>query len=76
MFNKFFVKSRLRQIRESRKLSRPQIFKKTGILIDTLVSWEVRNNCPSLEQLYKIANYYNVSLDYIACRTENPEVNK
>jgi transcriptional regulator with XRE-family HTH domain len=76
MFNKYFVKSRLRQIRESRKLSRPQIFKKTGIPIETLVNWEVRNYCPNFEQLCTIANYYNVSLDYIACRTENPEVNK
>ena len=76
MNKNFLMKKRLKNIRENKKLSRPQVFKDTGIPIDTLSGWEMDKYLPRIDQLVILADYYNVSLDYITCRTDNPEVNK
>ena len=69
------MKKRLRKIREDKGLTRPQVSKETGVPRPTIEGWEIRKNYPNLEQLIIIADYYNVSLDYIACRTDNPQIN-
>ena len=75
---KFFIfKKRLREIRQSKGLSRPQVSKETGIPIGTIEGWESRDKqIPLLDKIAVIAEFYNVSLDYIIGRTDNPEVNK
>lgn len=69
------VKKRLRKIREDNDLTRPQLSEATGIPRATIEGWEIRKNNPNLEQLIILADYYNVSLDYITCRTNNPQIN-
>lgn len=35
-----------------------------------------KGRMPSIDKIYKIAEYLNCSIDYLMGRTENPEVNK
>ena len=37
---------------------------------------EKENKTPSADKIVKIADYFNVSTDYILGRTDNPEINK
>jgi len=37
---------------------------------------ERRNKNPSADRLERIADYFNVSLDYLVGRTTNPQINK
>lgn len=69
------IKKRLKKIREDKGLSRPKVYKDTGIPRATIEGWEMNKFLPKMEQLIILADYYNVSLDYIACRTDNPEIN-
>lgn len=41
-----------------------------GVSIRTYRNWESGHACPSLETLVKIADLFNVSIDYLLCRDE------
>ena len=48
----------------------------TGIEQALLSKYENAERVPLTETLVKLADYYNVSVDYLLCRTDNPQVNK
>lgn len=49
---------------------------KTGIEQALLSKYETGERIPTTEALIKLADFYNVSIDYILCRTDNPEIRK
>lgn len=68
---------RLRELRERLGKSRRQVSIATGISQNGMYFLEdVPDNSPLLRTLVILADYYGVSLDYLAGRTENPEINK
>ena len=48
----------------------------TGIEQALLSKYERGLRIPPTETLMILADYYGVSMDYIMCRTKNPELNK
>ncbi|MBR4073348.1 MAG: helix-turn-helix transcriptional regulator [Clostridia bacterium] len=48
----------------------------TGIEQALLSKYETGERIPPTETLIILADYYNVSIDYILGRTSNPEINK
>lgn len=48
----------------------------TGIEQALLSKFENGERVPPTETLYRLAEFYNVSIDYILCRTDKPEVNR
>lgn len=72
----YSIKKKLRKIRENKGLSRPKVSEKTGIPRRSIEYWEMDGNLPPLDKSKILAELYGVSLDYLACRTDNPEVNK
>lgn len=48
----------------------------TGIEQALLSKFENGERIPPTETLYCLAEFYNVSIDYILCRTDKPEVNR
>jgi transcriptional regulator with XRE-family HTH domain len=48
----------------------------TGIEQALLSKFENGERVPPTETLLKLAEFYNVSMDYIMCRTDKPEVNR
>lgn len=68
--------TRIRDLREDRDLKQKDLAAYLAIDQSTYSDYENgRINVP-IEQLIKIADYYNVSLDYITGRTDNTEINK
>ncbi len=47
----------------------------TGIEQALLSKFESGDRIPPTETLLRLAEFYNVSIDYILCRTDKPEVN-
>jgi len=53
-----------------------QIAKETGITNSRLSRWRNFGELPSAENLIKLADYFDVSVDYLLGRTDKPEVNR
>ena len=70
------MKNKLRQLRKERKLTQVELRMRTGIEQSLLSKYENGERIPPTETLVILADFYNVSIDYILCRTENPSINK
>ncbi len=66
------VSARMRYLRESVKLSQMKISKEFGISQSSLARYEMDASVPPLELLLKYADYFDVSMDYIFGRTDDP----
>lgn len=70
------MNNNLKALRKSRGYTQIALQMKTGIEQALLSKFENGERIPPTETLVKLADFYNVSIDYILCRTDNPEVNK
>ena len=70
------MNNKLKQLRLSHGYTQIALQMKTGIEQALLSKYENNERIPPTETLLKLAEFYNVSIDYILCRTENPEINK
>lgn len=69
------MKNRLKEIRKSRGYTQVSLQMHTGIEQALLSKFETGERIPPTETLVKLADFYNVSIDYILCRTDNPQIN-
>ena len=70
------MKSRLKDLRIQKKKTQLNIQIETGIDQALLSKYESGKRIPPTETLLLLADYYDVSMDYIMGRTDNPEINK
>ncbi len=70
------MKNNLKQLRKQKKLTQISLQMHTGIEQALLSKFERGERVPPTETLIKLADFYDVSIDYILCRTDNPEINK
>ena len=70
------MKNNLRKLRKERKLTQLSLQMKTGIEQSLLSKYETGERIPPTDSLLILADFYGVSIDYILCRTEKPEVNR
>ncbi|MCK9477958.1 MAG: helix-turn-helix domain-containing protein [Firmicutes bacterium] len=55
-----------------KKITRNKMLKDLSLGTNSFVNWQERNTIPSGETLSKIADYFNVSVDYLLGKTNNP----
>ena len=70
------MKNNLKKLRKESGLTQISLQMKTGIEQALLSKFENGERIPPTETLITLADFYNVSMDYIMGRTENPEINK
>ena len=70
------MKNRLKQLRTSRGYTQISLQMQTGIEQALLSKFENGERIPPTETLVRLAEFYNVSIDYILCRTDKPEINR
>ena len=70
------MENNLRKLRKERKLTQVSLQMKTGIEQALLSKFENGERTPPTETLVILADFYGVSIDYILCRTDNPDINK
>jgi len=71
-----WVKNNLRKLRKQKKLTQIALQMQTGIEQALLSKYETGERVPPTETLLILADFYNVSIDYILCRTDNPKINE
>ena len=70
------MKNRLKLLRTSRGYTQISLQMQTGIEQALLSKFENCDRVPPTETLLRLAEFYNVSIDYILCRTDKPEINR
>ncbi|AGR47393.1 XRE family transcriptional regulator [Brevibacillus phage Emery] len=76
MFEKQVFANRLTQLLKQQNIKPSQLAKIAGITKQSIHTLQIGKTTPKLETLYVIADYLNVSIDYLVGRTDNPELNK
>ena len=66
------IGERLRSLRESVRLSQAKPAKEFDVAQSALARYEIDDSTPSPEVFLKYADYFDVSLDYIFDRTDDP----
>ncbi len=70
------MKNNLKLLRKQAGYTQIAVQMKTGIEQALLSKFENGERVPPTETLVRLADFYNVSIDYILCRTDVPEVNQ
>lgn len=70
------MQNNLRKLRKERRLTQLSLQMKTGIEQALISKYETGERVPPTETLVILADFYNVSIDYILGRTDNPEINR
>lgn len=70
------MKNNLKKLRKEKGLTQLGLQMKTGIEQALISKYESGERVPPTETLMKLADFYGVSMDYIMCRTDKPEINK
>ncbi len=70
------MKNNLKELRKSKGYTQIAVQMKTGIEQALLSKYENDERVPPAETLICLADFYNVSIDYILCRTDIREVNR
>ena len=71
MFNE-----RLKQLRKENGLTQVQAAQELGIAYRNYQRLEADGNTPHYSNLVQIADYFNVSIDFLAGRTDVREINR
>ncbi len=63
------MQTRIKELREDNALRQIDLARVTGIDQRTISNYETEKTVPDAYALVKIADYFNVSVDYLLCRT-------
>ena len=66
----------LKEMRISFNYTQKQVASNIGITERNYQRYEANDQRPSFDILISLADFYNVSLDYLVGRTKNREINK
>ena len=67
---------RLKELRKKKGLSQLRLATELNTTQNTVSRYETGEREPGIDELIKIADYFNVSVDYLIGRTENPKLNR
>lgn len=67
---------RLKELRKKKGMSQLRLAIELNTTQNTISRYETGTRDPGINELIKIANYFDVSVDYLIGRTENPKMNR
>ena len=67
---------RLKEVRRSRGISQLKLAIDLNTNQNTISRYETGEREPGIAELISLADYFNVSIDYLLERTDNPEINR
>ena len=65
---------KLKELRKNKKLSQEQVANMLNVTQRTYGGYELETSEPTINTLCKLADYYDVSLDYLVGRERNNEI--
>ncbi|MCL2531766.1 MAG: helix-turn-helix domain-containing protein [Oscillospiraceae bacterium] len=69
------VAQRLRELRKQHTLTQQAAADGLGMLVQQYQAYEFGRKTPSCPTLIALADFFDVSIDYLVGRTDNPSVN-
>lgn len=66
---------KLKELRKARGMSQLKLALELNTSQNTISRYETGEREPGIKELIRIADYFDVSLDYLLERTENPHTN-
>ncbi|MCL2774048.1 MAG: helix-turn-helix domain-containing protein [Oscillospiraceae bacterium] len=66
----------LKEIRLSKNLTQKQLAINIGAGENGVQNYELGRRKPTYDMLIVLADYFDVSIDYLVGRTDNPDINK
>ena len=72
----FDLSNNLKNLRVSKNLTQKEIADNIGITEQSYQRYEYGKVVPSAIKLYELADYFDVSTDYLLGRTDNPNSHK
>ena len=67
---------RLKELRKNKGISQLRLATELNTTQNTISRYETGEREPGIDELIKIADFFNVSVDYLIGRTENPKINR
>ena len=67
---------KLKELRKSRNISQLKLAMELNMNQNTISRYETGEREAGYAELVALADYFNVSIDYLLERTDNPEINK
>ena len=67
---------RLKELRRARRITQLKLAMDLHMSQNTISRYENNEREPGIRELIQIADYFNISIDYLLERTDNPEVNR
>lgn len=67
---------KLRELRKKRKISQVKLSMDLNMSQNTISRYETGERQPGITELILLADYFDVSIDYLVGRTDNPAINK
>ena len=67
---------RLKELRKNKGISQLRWATELNTTQNTISRYETGEREPGIDELIKIADFFNVSVDYLIGRTENPKINR
>lgn len=67
---------KIRELRKEKGISQLKLALDLNTSQNTISRYETGEREPGISELIKLAEYFNVSVDYLVGRTENPKFNR
>ena len=67
---------RLKELRTAQKLTQKQVYSAIGMSALGYQRYEYGEREPAYQKLLALADFFDVSLDYLTGRTNNPKINR
>ena len=73
MLDRNIFSERLKTVRLMKNLTMVDIANALGISKQSVHEWQTKQSTPSVDKLLALADYFDVSLDYLVGRSDVPE---
>lgn len=67
---------RIKELRLANGMTQDALGKIIGVKRDSIYTYEKGLNYPEVRNLITLADYFEVSIDYLVGRTDNPKINR
>ncbi len=76
MFSNKIFAERVKMLRKQKNIKQSELGKMVGLSSNAISDIERGRRTTTIEKLVAIADYFEVSIDYLVGRTDNPEINR
>ncbi|NLV75923.1 MAG: helix-turn-helix transcriptional regulator [Tissierellia bacterium] len=76
MFSKKIFAERVKMLRKQKNIKQSELGEMVGLSYTAISDIERGRRTTTIEKLVAIADYFEVSIDYLVGRTDNPEINR